>query len=65
MKPESKFIAVNGLRLHYLDFGGAGKPTLLCLHGLNGNAHAFDHIAWNLATSHHVLALDLRGHGDS
>jgi esterase len=61
----SEFIDVNGLKLHYIDYGSEGRPHLVLLHGLNGNAHAFDLVAPNLAASHHVLALDLRGHGDS
>jgi len=61
----SKFIDVNGLRLHYLDHGSEGRPYLILLHGLNGNAHAFDLVAPHLTASHHVIALDLRGHGES
>jgi esterase len=60
-----KFIDINGLKLHYIDYGSDGQPYLLLLHGLNGNAHAFDMVAPNLTASHHVIALDLRGHGDS
>ena len=36
----SRFAIANGLLLHYLDYGGEGKPWLVCVHGLNGNAHA-------------------------
>ena len=61
----SKFIDINGLKLHYIDYGREGRPYLILLHGLNGNAHAFDVVAANLTASHHVIALDLRGHGDS
>jgi pimeloyl-ACP methyl ester carboxylesterase len=61
----SEFIDINGLKLHYIDYGSEGRPHLVLLHGLNGNAHAFDLVAPNLTASHHVLALDLRGHGDS
>jgi pimeloyl-ACP methyl ester carboxylesterase len=61
----SKFIDINGLKLHYIDYGSEGRPYLVLLHGLNGNAHAFDLVAPNLTASHHVIALDLRGHGDS
>jgi pimeloyl-ACP methyl ester carboxylesterase len=46
-------------------FSGEGKPTLLFLHGLTGNAHCFDHVAPDFVNTHQVLALDFRGHGDS
>lgn len=62
---ESKFATVNGLRLHYLDYGTAGQPALVCIHGLTGNAHNFDAVAPRLSASYHVLSLDVRGRGDS
>ncbi|MGH7935252.1 MAG: alpha/beta fold hydrolase [Candidatus Binataceae bacterium] len=61
----SRFATVNGLKLHYLDHGGAGKPPLVCIHGLSGNAHNFDALAPHLAGAYQVLALDVRGRGDS
>lgn len=61
----SRFQNINGLRLHYLDYGGADKPALVCLHGLSGNAHNFDYLAPHLISRFHVLALDVRGRGDS
>lgn len=62
---EDKFVTVNGLRLHYLDWGNAGKPPLVMLHGIARHAHTFDHIAIDLSRDYHVIALDMRGHGDS
>jgi esterase len=56
---------VNGLRLHYLDWGNAGKPPLVMLHGIGRDAHSFDHIAPRFSGDYHVIAVDLRGHGDS
>jgi esterase len=53
-----------GLRLHYLDHGGAGEP-LVAVHGLLQNGHSFDGIAPVLAPRIRLLALDLRGRGDS
>jgi pimeloyl-ACP methyl ester carboxylesterase len=61
----SKFVTANGLRLHYLDFGNSAKPPLFCIHGLSGNAHAFDGLAPHLADAYHVMSLDVRGRGDS
>jgi pimeloyl-ACP methyl ester carboxylesterase len=60
-----KYANVNGLRLHYLDWGGADKPPLVLLHGIARHAHTFDHLAPHFARSYHVLAIDMRGHGDS
>jgi pimeloyl-ACP methyl ester carboxylesterase len=61
----SSFVTVNGLKLHFLDHGGAGKPVLVCIHGLTGNAHNFDGLAPHLTPAYHVLSLDVRGRGDS
>lgn len=63
--PEDKFQSAGGLRLHYLDFGGDSKPALVCIHGLTGNAHNFDALAPHLTPEYRVLALDVRGRGDS
>ncbi len=60
-----QFATVNGLRLHYLEWGDPAKPPMILLHGIARHAHTFDHIAPVFARDHHVLVLDLRGHGDS
>lgn len=60
-----RYATVNGLRLHYLDWGASAKPTLILLHGIARHAHTFDHLASNLARDYRVIALDMRGHGDS
>ena len=62
---SDKFANVNGLRLHYLDWGSPDKPPLILLHGIARHAHTFDHLAPHFARSYHVLAIDMRGHGDS
>jgi pimeloyl-ACP methyl ester carboxylesterase len=61
----SRFIAVGGLRLHCLDYGTAGHPPMLCLHGGAAHAHWFDFVAPGFTADRHVLALDQRGHGES
>ncbi|HUY20195.1 MAG TPA: alpha/beta hydrolase [Candidatus Binataceae bacterium] len=65
MTSTDKFIAIRGLRLHYLEFGEAAAPVVVCLHGLTNNAHDFDPLAHQLAPRHRVIALDVRGRGDS
>jgi pimeloyl-ACP methyl ester carboxylesterase len=56
---------VNGLRIHFLDWGADGKPPLIMLHGIGRIAHTFDHIAPHFTPNYHVIAVDMRGHGDS
>jgi pimeloyl-ACP methyl ester carboxylesterase len=58
-------VRVNGVTLHYLDWGAADRPPVILLHGITGHARVWDHLASRLLPGHRVLALDQRGHGDS
>ena len=60
-----RFLTTNGLRLHYLDWGGGDRQPFIMLHGIGRVAHSFDHIAPRFAANYHVYAIDMRGHGDS
>lgn len=64
-QPADRFITVNGLRIHYVEWGAADNPPLIMLHGIGRVAHTFDHIAPHFAAKYRVLAVDMRGHGDS
>jgi pimeloyl-ACP methyl ester carboxylesterase len=56
----------DGLRLHYRDYpGDETRPPILCLPGLTRNARDFDGLAARLAGRWRVIAVDLRGRGDS
>jgi pimeloyl-ACP methyl ester carboxylesterase len=57
----SKFIEVDGLRVHYRD-RGAGPPVVL-LHGSNSSLFTWEGWAQRLASTHRVVTLDLPGHG--
>lgn len=61
---KSDFITVNGVKLHYLDWGGKGEAVLF-LHGFPGSAHVFDEMAPKFTDSFRVLGLTRRGHGKS
>lgn len=61
----SGYVTADGLKLHYLDYGTAGKPLMLCMHGGAAHAHWFDFVAAGFSADYHVRALDQRGHGDS
>jgi pimeloyl-ACP methyl ester carboxylesterase len=58
-------VRVNGISLHYLDWGATDAPPVVLLHGITGHARVWDHLATRLLPGHRVLALDQRGHGDS
>ena len=64
-QPADRFVTVNGLRIHYLEWGSADRQPLIMLHGIGRVARTFDHIAPHFASNYHVLAVDMRGHGDS
>jgi pimeloyl-ACP methyl ester carboxylesterase len=51
------------IELFHRDFGGAGKPPLVILHGLLGSSRNWQTVGADLAASQHVLAVDLRNHG--
>ena len=63
--PVDRFVTSNGLRIHYVDWGNAGAPPLLLIHGLDRVARTFDHLATHFTSRFHVIAVDMRGHGDS
>lgn len=56
----------DGVRLHYRDYpGGADRPPILCIPGLTRNARDFAAVAARLAGEWRVIAVDLRGRGES
>lgn len=59
------FKGADGNVLNCVDFGGAGQPPILLIHGGAAHARWWDFVAPALIASHHVIALDQRGHGDS
>ena len=61
--PRDVRATLRGLRFHWLDWGTAGHPPMLLLHGGAQTAHSWDEVAPALARRRHVVALDQRGHG--
>jgi len=62
---RARAVGVNGLRLHFLEWGTPGRPALCFLHGGAAHAHWFDLVAPAFADRFHVVSLDQRGHGES
>ena len=65
IEPAVRQAQVNGLRLHYVDWGETGNPPMVLLHGFSAQARYWDGFAVHMRDAYHVYALDQRGHGDS
>jgi pimeloyl-ACP methyl ester carboxylesterase len=64
-EPTQHFFESQRLRLSYWDWGNAGAPPLVLIHGGRDHARSWDRVAEALRADYHVVALDMRGHGDS
>ena len=62
---RDRYVEINELRLHYLEWGDPSRRPFLLLHGLSGFAHDWDPLCRALENEYHLLALDQRGHGES
>ncbi|MGE5722430.1 MAG: alpha/beta fold hydrolase [Sphingomonadales bacterium] len=65
LEPTSKTYRSAGLALHYADWGNEDAPPLILIHGGRDHCRNWDWVARDLCSDFHVVAPDLRGHGDS
>ena len=63
--PASQIYFSQRLRLHYVDWGNPTAPPLILVHGGRDHCRSWDWVALALKDRYHVIAPDLRGHGDS
>ena len=63
--PASHIYFSQRLRLHYVDWGNESAPSMLFVHGIHDHGRTWDDLAVEFAAHYHVVAPDLRGHGDS
>jgi pimeloyl-ACP methyl ester carboxylesterase len=63
--PTSRVYFSQRLRMHYVDWGNPEAPPLVLLHGGRDHCRNWDWVAADLRRDYHVIAPDLRGHGDS
>lgn len=64
-KPQSRTFVSENLKLHYLDWGNESAPLLVLVHGMWDHALSWKWVAEKFCNDYHVVAMDLRGHGDS
>ena len=65
MEPISQYYMSHRLKLHFWEWGDAGRPNLILVHGSRDHARSWDLVAQALSPHFRMLAPDLRGHGDS
>ena len=63
--PSSHIYFSQRLRLHYVDWGNPDGPPMLLIHGGRDHCRNWDWVAEHFAKDYHIIAPDLRGHGDS
>src|SRR5271169_5826581 len=63
--PTSQSYISQRLRLNYVDWGNPQAPPLILLHGGQDHCRNWDWVAQRMRDEWHIIAPDLRGHGDS
>lgn len=65
LQPTTNYAMVNGLRLRYLEWGRPDALPVVCVHGYTSSAEAFNALARRIQDRAHIVAMDVRGHGES
>ena len=65
VEPRHETIHARGLTFHYVEWGDAGAPPIVLLHGLSSMGRIWDPLARKLSDRYRLIALDQRGHGDT
>ena len=63
--PTSHSYFSQRLRLHYVDWGNPDAPPMILIHGGRDHCRNWDWVAEEFRNDYHIIAPDLRGHGDS
>lgn len=67
--PSDRYFVSDGLSIHYAEWGSPGDETLVLLHGNRDQCRSWDFFITALFDQgcpfSHMVAVDLRGHGDS
>src|SRR5579859_7338703 len=62
---DESFYSVDGLKLRYLEWGKTRSEPIVLVHGFSSTADAWTRVGEELGSEYHVIAPDLRGHGQS
>ncbi len=68
-QPKDRHFVSDGIKLHYIEWGAPGETTLVLVHGNRDQCRSWDLFVDEIASRgchfDRIVALDLRGHGDS
>src|SRR6266702_994593 len=64
VEPTDKQLTANGLTFHYVDWGTAGRPPMLLLHGFNQTAHTWDEFCLRGCLAYHFVHMLEHGEGE-
>ena len=63
--PTSHSFYSQRLRLQFVEWGDPKAPTIVFVHGVRDHSRTWDDVLEYFADDYHIVAPDLRGHGDS
>ncbi|MCL0044561.1 alpha/beta hydrolase [Dehalococcoidia bacterium] len=63
--PKDRYFNSLDLKIHYLEWGDPSNTAMILLHHIGSQAHVWDNFTRNMSQEYFVLAMDMRGHGDS
>ena len=58
-RPDSKFMEIDGIRVHYIDEGPTDAPAIVLLHASYMNVFTFDSLATALRSKYRVVRFDM------
>jgi pimeloyl-ACP methyl ester carboxylesterase len=64
-EPRTRRIDLGGSHRNLVEWGDPANPMVVLQHGMRDHAYSWSWVAEHLAPRYHVIAPDLRGHGDS
>jgi esterase len=65
VEPREHTTEARGLRFYYVEWGEAGAPTSVLLHGMSAMCRIWDPLGRALQDRYRLIAVDQRGHGDT
>ena len=63
--PTDRYFNSGALRIHYLDWGNEGATPFIVIHHNASSAHTWDDFAQRMRDRYRIIAVDMRGQGDS